>query len=116
MNRPTSLALIGALAVSGCGLFAAPPRPVASAATVAACRTRTDEVFARQNRYLLSERDTRDAPFSTSGDTGITTAGLSSRYARDNLYDSCVGANAPDSGNGPAFSPGQTPSGPASQP
>ncbi len=120
MTRLTAFALVATLAATlgagGCAAPATTPRSRASAAALAACRTRTDQAYDRQNRYLLSERDTRDSPFSTSGTTGITTTGLSQRYARDNMFDSCIGSNAPDSGSGPAFSPGQTPTGPSSLP
>jgi hypothetical protein len=110
-----SVVLTAGLLAGGCS-SPPPPQSRAAAGAIAACRSRTDQVFAQQNRYLLSERDTRDSPFSTSGNTGITTTGLSSRYARDNLYDNCVGSNVPDSGSAPTFSPGNNPSGMPSQP
>ncbi len=46
--------------------------------------------FNRQNRYLISERDTTDSPFSTSGVSGITTRGLTQRYDYDTALASCL--------------------------
>ena len=73
----------------------------------AACRTRADDVYARQNRADLSRRDQRDSPFSSSGNTGITSAGLGERYARDRMVASCVAANSggstSDASTGPTF-------------
>ena len=68
MSRRTPTVLILALAtLAGC----AGPRPQtpatrASAAAAASCRASTESSFNRQNRYLLSERNTTDSPFSTS--------------------------------------------------
>jgi hypothetical protein len=62
----------------------------ATAATRAACRASTERSFNEQNRYLLSERDTTDSPFSTSGVTGVTTRGLSQRYDYDTLLQNCL--------------------------
>ncbi len=116
MTRLAAFALAVALLAPGCAPWATKPQSRVSAAAAAACRSRTDQVYERQNRYLLSERDTRDSPFSTSGTTGITSAGLSQRFARDSMYDSCIGSNAPDLGNTPASAPGQTPTGSFSNP
>ena len=92
MSRQPSLALALALAtLAGCGS----PRPQtaasrSNAAAVASCRASTETSFNRQNRYLLSERSNTDAPFSTSGNPGITTRGLSRQYDYDNQLDSCL--------------------------
>ncbi len=116
MTRLTALALAAALLSGGCAALPRTPQSKVSAAAAAACRHRTDQTYQRQNRYLLSERDTRDAPFSTSGTTGITSAGLSQRFARDSLYDSCIGSNAPDTSLAPGSAAGQTPTGSFSNP
>lgn len=79
-------------------LGSAPPPPQAERAelaAVSACRTRADEVFQRQNRdqvYRVDNynTDTRDAPFGTSGLKGVTSAGLSQQYGRDNLLQDCL--------------------------
>ena len=82
----------------------AQPMSKAARADYQACRTRADQVYDRQNRSELSERDTRDTPFATSGLPGITSAGLSNRYARDNLLAGCTGGSQPvDDGTGPTF-------------
>ena len=80
--------------LAGC----AGPRPQtaqtrASAAARAKCQASTEQAFNRQNRYLLSERDTTDAPFSSSGVTGITTRGLTQRYDYESDLASCLSAS-----------------------
>ncbi len=101
-----SLPVLLVLMSAGC---TPPPQSSASragAAALASCRKSTDESFDRQNRYLLSERNTTDSPFSSSGDTGITTRGLTQRYDYDTQLASCLdSSNAPASvANGPATS------------
>ena len=82
----------------------AQPMSRASRADYQACRARADQVFNQQNRSYLSERDQRDTPFAASGNSGITSAGLSSRYARDDLLAGCTPGMQPvDSGTGPTF-------------
>ncbi len=101
MPRPMPLLLsLALLAVTGCAA-SAPQTPAtrASAAASAACRANTEESFNRQNRYMLSERDTTDAPFSTSGVTGITTRGLTQRYDYDTQLASCLSASGNSGGN-----------------
>ena len=76
----------------------------AEATTVASCRASTNQAFNRQNRYLLSERDQTANPFSTSGDTGITSAGLAQRYDFENQLASCLSASgAPDRAAAPSI-------------
>jgi hypothetical protein len=72
-----------------------PPAQRAEIATVSACRARADEVFQRQNRdqvYRVDtyNTDTRDAPFATNGLKGVTSAGLSQQYGRDNMVEDCL--------------------------
>ena len=102
MSRRLSFAATLALvALAGC----AGPRPQtaatrSNAASVASCRASTESSFNRQNRFLLSERSTTDAPFSTSGVTGITTRGLTRQYDYDTQLDSCLArAGASPAGN-----------------
>ena len=84
------------LMAAGCS-----PRPSTTAsrgtaAAVASCRADTNRAFDRQNRYLLSERDQTANPYSTSGDTGVTTSGLTQRYDYDTqLADCLASSNAP---------------------
>ena len=95
MSRRTPLLLALTLtALAGC----AGPRPQtaqtrASAAARASCQASTEQAFNRQNRYLLSERDTTDAPFSSSGVTGITTRGLTQRYDYETDLQSCLSSS-----------------------
>ena len=92
-TRPVlALVMLAASAVllTGCQQ---PARPRASLAATAACRAEVDRVYAAQNRVDLSTRDQRDTPFAGSYNSGITSAGLSSRYGRDTMESSCL-ANA----------------------
>jgi hypothetical protein len=85
------------LAIGGC---ASSPQNGAVAradsTTLASCRASTNRAFDRQNRYQISERDQTASPFSTSGDTGITSRGLSDRYQFDNQLASCLSASGGD--------------------
>lgn len=107
-HRPVrALALLAGLGLAGLGLAgcAAPPRPKPDAAMLSSCRERTERQFNRQNRDLLSYQDNTGTPFSTSFDSGITSAGLSRRFARDQMMSSCVGSSgAPSGGNESSFS------------
>ena len=100
-----SLPALLVLLAAGC----TPPPPSsasrANSAALASCRDSTNHSFDRQNRYLLSERSTTDSPFSTSGDPGVTTRGLTQRYDYDTELASCLDASkAPGLANGPASS------------
>ena len=105
MSSRTILLASLTLLAAGC----TPPPPTsasrANAAALASCRASTDSSFNRQNRYLISERDTSDAPFSTSGVTGITTRGLTQRYDYDTALASCLSASGgPETGASPVTS------------
>ncbi len=108
MTRIVLAALLLAT-VAGCQ---STPRSRPSVASAAACRTEVDRVYAAQNRVDLSRRDQRDTPFAGSYNSGITSQGLGSRYARDSMLDSCLASSAggaaagtPDTGTGPTMSP-----------
>lgn len=80
------------------------PQSRVSRADRDACRARADAIYQQQHRADLSVRDTRDSPFATSGLPGITSAGLSSLFARDDLVADCTnGAQPIDAGTGPTF-------------
>ena len=97
MSR-VSLPVLLVLLAAGC----TPPPPSsasrASAAALASCRTSTNQSFDRQNRYLLSERSTVDTPFSTSGDPGVTTRGLTQSYDYGSQLASCLSASGAPAG------------------
>ncbi len=94
MSCRTPFVLALALAAAGCmGPGPQTSSSRTSAAAVASCRASTESSFNRQNRYLLSERNTTDSPFSTSGVTGITTRGLTQRYDYDTQLSSCLSAS-----------------------
>ena len=76
--------LLGLLA--GCGQ----PRSGAELEQQQACGQQADRQFDKQNRYLMSERDQTDTPFSSSGLPGDTTQGLNDQYSRDRMVDDCM--------------------------
>jgi hypothetical protein len=80
----------------------------ADSTTMASCRASTNRAFDRQNRYLISERDQTASPFSNSGDTGITTRGLSQRFDYDNQLASCLSASGGDASSPPTQPAGGT--------
>lgn len=90
-----ALFALAGLALAGCATNA--PRDRGSAAQQAACRQRADEVYLKQNRGDVYRGDqyatsTRDAPYASSGLIGVTSSGLSGRYARDKMLDDCLAA------------------------
>jgi hypothetical protein len=104
MNRPLFALLSISLLAAGCTRAPPPTRSQASLRT--ACRAQSEAAYNRQNRALLSTRDTTDTPFSTSGVSGITTNGLSREYDREVYLDNCLrgaGDAATPSGDGTAF-------------
>ena len=91
--------IIAAMAGSACSLDIGGPPPSqagrAEVEAVSACRERADQVFDRQNRGQVYNTDTyrsitRDAPFTTNGLVGVTSAGLSQQYSRDNMVQNCL--------------------------
>ncbi len=102
---PTASVLLLALLAAACQPLPPPTAAQrAQRAEVAACRSDTDAAFEKQNRYLLSERDTTDSPYSSSGDTGITTRGLSQQYGYDEDFSRCLAATKAGNPNGPGTS------------
>ena len=99
MTRLPAFLLLGT-ALAGC--TAGPPPSRSAMAARTACRAQSEAAFNRQNRALLSTRDTTDTPFSTSGNSGITTRGLSTEYGRESALDACLrsAAQPPDDSAG----------------
>ena len=95
-KRPVlALALLAALSAV-LGACQTAPRTRASAATVAACRSEVDRVYAAQNRGDLSRRDQIDAPFGGNNNVGSISDALSAQYGRDRMESSCLkNATAP---------------------
>lgn len=114
MLRAAAAALLVPLAAAACtggrsspGTSAGGSSTRADPQVAAACRSRADAVYNQQNRADLSRRDERDTPFSSSRNSGITSAGLGQLYGRDRMIASCVatsGAPSPDASTGPALS------------
>ncbi len=93
MNRAVRIALFGVFFLSGCVKPVPPSRETTQDA--AACRSRADEIYLKQNRALLSERDQRDEPFGATGIPGNTTEGLGDRYGRDQMLADCLNSLGP---------------------
>lgn len=87
MTFPVLLTAVLVLALAGCSQ---PDRPRASAAVVQKCRMEVDRVYSAQNRVDLSLRDTRDTPFASNYNSGITSRGLGAQFGRDNQTQSCI--------------------------
>ena len=136
MIRPSAIAaaLLTALAVASCAGPDAPAPTLAAAgpgaasrgpggrpspAAVAACRQRADEIYLKQNRGLLSERDQRDTPYTSTGLPDNTARGLGEKFGRDQDFADCLrsfGPAAPTGagpviGTGLGVSPAMEPSG-----
>lgn len=100
MATPAGAALAMALAAMAlaattlAGCTPLPPPSHAEQAAASACETAADRTFNTQNRYLLSERDQRDTPFSVSGLPGVTSNGLGQRYGRDEQLAGCLRENS----------------------
>ncbi len=110
MTPPRARAwLAAALLVAAC--TPAPPPSAqsrANQATLAACRTRADEVFARQNRGSLYTQDTRDLPESGAYNSGITSSGLADRFGWGTNLSNCLrqgSTGQPEANPGPTMTP-----------
>jgi hypothetical protein len=102
-SRAATLAVLVAAAasVAGCNQPPSADRAHASAATRASCRSRADEVYLKQNRAEIYQADTyatatRDSPYGAAGLPGITTNGLSGRFAREQMEDDCINSTNGD--------------------
>ncbi len=104
----TWIAVSGAAVLSACSPPAPTPEQRASQAAVAACRQRADDVFARQNRAAIFN-DRMDDPRSGGYVSGITTRGLSERFAWDNQVQDCVRNQGAATDTGPGFAPNPAP-------
>jgi hypothetical protein len=98
--------LLGAIAaapLAGCGLY----QPISSDDREAnrACTAEADRVFAAQNRYLLSERDQSNTPYSGSALPSNPSAGLSDRYEQEQMVDKCMARTAGEPTGTPATAP-----------
>jgi hypothetical protein len=83
-------------ALGGCGLYTRPTTEDQQTRTD--CNAEADRIFAAQNRYQLSERNSTDTPYAGNTLPSNPTAGLSDQYAQDKLVDSCLhrgGAGSP---------------------
>ena len=75
-------------ALGGCGLY----HPVSAdeREATSACNAEVDRVFAAQNRYQLSERDSSDSPYAGNSLPNNPSTGLSDRYQQDQMLDKCL--------------------------
>ena len=103
--RAYAVAICALASLSGC----ARPTPEnhASAVERAACRQRVNQVYVMQHRDEVYRADTyatstRDAPFAAGGLTGVTSSGLSGRFAREQMVSDCLRSSADSVGATPA--------------
>jgi hypothetical protein len=100
-------ALAALIGLGGCAVpLGSGGGPPPSANAVAACNTRADEIFSRQNRDAAYKSDTyqtseRDSPYSGAGIPG-TEQGLSDQYARGQDVRSCLNGVATPLSPGPS--------------
>jgi hypothetical protein len=97
MTRPLLPAALAVLLLAGC---APSGGPAPSAAQIAACRQRAEEINDRQNRGDVYRDDSRaggarDAMFSGAGSLGGQVGQLSARYAHERRIDACLRGAAP---------------------
>jgi hypothetical protein len=95
-----ALLLLLCAGIGGCGF--SPPLSPADRATLDTCRGNADRVYNAQNRAQLSQRDSRDSPFSGSGQAGSPSDGLADQYSHENMVDDCVRHGAMEPGDSPA--------------
>ncbi len=97
------------LGLSGCGF--PPPESKADREVLTSCRQEADRVYNTQNRYQLSEQDSRDSPFSGGTQAATPSQGLADQYSHEQAVSDCVrhgnaGAEAlPDPASAPAAAP-----------
>jgi hypothetical protein len=89
--RPWRLLLGLGLALAGCD-FPGPLSP-ADRAALETCRSDADRVYNAQNRYQLSERDSRDTPFSAGTQTAQPSDGLADQYGHEVMVSDCLRHN-----------------------
>jgi hypothetical protein len=91
MSRTLALFLPLLLAVTACE---APPPPTgqarADAATLAACRERSDAAYDRTHRDTIYSISSRDAPYSANYTPGVVDRGLPQRYGYESMTRDCV--------------------------
>ena len=106
-RRLTAASLL--LVLSGCGF--PPPESKADREVLTSCRQEADRVYNTQNRYQLSEQDSRDSPFSGGTQAATPSQGLADQYSHEQAVSDCVrhgnaGTEAlPDPASAPAAAP-----------
>jgi hypothetical protein len=88
LPRRLAAALLCCASLASCGF--SPPLSPADRSTLADCRSEADRIYNAQNRAQLSERDSRDSPFSGAAQPGTPSDGLADRYSHENMVDDCV--------------------------
>ena len=102
------LTLAGSL--GGCGLYH--PMSTEDREATATCNAEVDRVFAAQNRYQLSERDSSDSPYAGSSLPNNPSTGLSDRYQQDQMVDKCLARSGGGESAAPSAPVKPTPSQP----
>ncbi len=84
-------ALLGAVAVSGCGSRPVTGQAEADAQTRAACRARAAEVYDQQNQgAIYSAPPPVNMPYSGNYTPQVTDRGLSDLFAHDRMVNDCI--------------------------
>ena len=98
-----------AVLLAGCGF--SPPQSAQEREALQTCRGDADRVYDAQNRYQLSERDSRDTPFSGGGQVASPSDGLADQYSHERMVERCLhdggstGETAPPATTAPAAAP-----------
>ncbi|MBV8916416.1 MAG: hypothetical protein JOZ05_25685 [Acetobacteraceae bacterium] len=104
MTRLTML-LLPAMALAQCSPPPPPTGQARDAATLAACREHAAEVYDRNNRDTIYTISSRDSPYSANYTPGVTSRGLSQRFANENLIRDCVRNTGTEINRAPTTSP-----------
>jgi hypothetical protein len=98
MSRPSRqiagarlLPLLCCLAAAGCSF--PPPLSPNDREALDSCRSEADRIYNVQNRYQLSERDSRDSPFSAGTQVPQPSDGLADQYSHDEMVSDCLRHN-----------------------
>ncbi len=89
-STPMFAALLVVAALAGCAGLPGGGGDAARQDLVAQCRADADRVYAAQNRYQLSERDSGDTPFSGTGTTQTANRALADQYSQRQSVNQCV--------------------------
>ena len=88
-QRSAALCVLALTATAACQQNR-PPLSVTDRATIAACTQHANQVYDRLNRGTIYNAPQTGLPNSSTGLMGDPTAGLTQRYAYDDMVNRCV--------------------------